>query len=569
MTATGATLRPEPAHFKHWPPGVPRHLTVPETSMWFNLEVTAARYPDRAATVYYGETLTWRQIKQQAEALAGWLQEVAGVQRGDRVLLDLQNCPQWMIAWYAIVRADAVVVPVSPMLVTAELAHFVTDSGAQLAVVGQELLSRVLPLRDKGLRHILAVRYGDALPGAGAADAQDPSLRAPDFVRAPWVDFGPDASWVTRWSDSLSAGLTPVAHRCGADDLIVLPYTSGTTGKPKGCMHTHRTLMSTTLGVCAFGNAMYADSVVLSVMPFFHITGMQVVMNASVFSGSTQIMMTRWDRETAAVLIPRYKINTWINISTMVIDFLAMPGVESIDLSSLTRVNGGGAAMPAAVAQKLFDLTGLSYIEGYGLTETAAPSHSNPTNNPKKQCLGIPFFDVDSRVVDPDTLQELPQGQVGEILIHGPQVFLGYWQDEAKSRSVFVDIDGKRFFRSGDLGYIDDDGYFFYTDRLKRMINASGMKVWPAEVEAKMFEHPAVQECCIIGSRDAYRGETVKAVIVLRPGASASADEIMSWAREHMAAYKAPKVIEFVEALPRSATGKVMWRALQEKEMQS
>jgi len=220
------------------------------------------------------------------------------------------------------------------------------------------------------------------------------------------------------------------------------------------------------------------------------------------------------------------------------------------------------------VAQRLLDLYGLSYSEGYGLTETAAPSHNNPPDNPKQQCLGIPFMSVDARVVDPETLEEVPPGQSGEIVMHGPQIFNGYWKRPDATEAAFFDMDGKRFFRSGDLGRVDEDGYFFITDRLKRMINASGFKVWPAEVEALMFKHPAIQEACIISTRDAYRGETVKAVVVLRASHKGQLNEqdIIDWCRENMAIYKAPTHVQFADALPKSGSGKVMWRALQEAE---
>jgi fatty-acyl-CoA synthase len=224
--------------------------------------------------------------------------------------------------------------------------------------------------------------------------------------------------------------------------------------------------------------------------------------------------------------------------------------------------------MPQAVAQRLFELYGLRYSEGYGLTETAAPSHSNPPDAPKQQCLGVPFVSTDARIVDPETLQELPQGESGEIVIHGPEVFNGYWKRPDATASAFFDLEGKRFFRSGDLGRVDEDGYFFITDRLKRMINASGFKVWPAEVEALMFKHPAIQEACIISSRDSYRGETVKAVVVLRASHKGVVvgQDIIDWCRQNMAVYKAPTQVQFVDVLPKSGSGKVMWRLLQEAE---
>jgi len=347
----------------------------------------------------------------------------------------------------------------------------------------------------------------------------------------------------------------------------VLPYTSGTTGLPKGCMHPHRSLMHNAVASAAWGNAT-AENVTLLVVPMFHITGMVSVMHSSVYVGATLVVMPRWDRELAGRLISSWKVTTWTNIPTMVIDLLGSPNFAQFDLSSLVHIGGGGAAMPQAVAQRLQDLFGLRYCEGYGLTETAAPSHSNPPDSPKQQCLGVPFMSCDARVIDPETLRELPPGEQGEIVIHGPMVFDGYWKRPGATAAAFIELDGKRFFRSGDLGRMDEEGYFFLTDRLKRMINASGFKVWPAEVEALMFKHPAIQEACVISTRDSYRGETVKAVVVLRAShkGQVSEQDILDWCREHMAVYKAPRIVQFADALPKSGSGKVMWRTLQEAE---
>src|SRR5260221_1621801 len=221
----------------------------------------------------------------------------------------------------------------------------------------------------------------------------------------------------------------------------------------------------------------------------------------------------------------RYRVTSWTAVPATVVDLLSSPDLDRYDLSSVRLMGGGGAAMPEAIAQKLKELCGLTYIEGYGLSETIAPTHINPPQRAKKQCLGIPIFGVDSRVVDPKTLVELPPGAVGESITHGPQVFLGYWNRPEANAEAFVEIDGKRFFRTGDLGRTDEDGYFFLVDRLKRMINAAGFKVWPAEVEAMLYSHPAIQEAVVIGSRDVRRGEMVKAVGVLRPHAPGAIDE--------------------------------------------
>jgi len=553
-------------HLAHWPPGLSRHLTLPQTHLFHNAEVSAARYPDKPFLVFYDTLVTFRQFQQQAEHIAGFLQQVCGVKAGDRVLLYMQNSPQWILAFYGILRANAVVVPVNPMNLTDELRHYVHDSGATVAFVPQDLHAQAQPLVDVAggesgegkLQHLIVAAYSDYL--------QVPTdLPVPAFVSAPRQAI--DAPGVTLWSDMLAQERTPGPITTGPDDLCVMPYTSGTTGHPKGCMHTHRSAMSTLVGGVQWF-ARTQDSTYLTVLPLFHVTGMSGSMNGPLFVGATVVVLPRWDRDAAAQLIQRYRVTIWQAISTMVVDFLANPRIADYDISSIQAIRGGGAAMPKAVAQRLKDLTGLDYVEGYGMSETMAATHINPPHRPKPQCLGIPVFDVDARVVDPATFAELPPGEIGEIVVHGPQVMLGYWNNPQASADSFVMLDGKRFLRTGDLAQVDEDGYFFMVDRLKRMINASGFKVWPAEVEAMMYAHPAIQEVCVIAAHDERRGETVKALVVLRDAFKGQVSEqsIIDWSHEHMAAYKSPRIVQLVDSLPKSGTGKVQWRELQEQE---
>jgi fatty-acyl-CoA synthase len=553
-------------HFAFWPHRLPRTLTPPETSLWHNLEVAARRYPAKAATLYFGREKSYARLHAESEALAGWLQS-QGVKRGDRVALFMQNCPQYLVAYHGILRADAVVVPVNAMNKAEEFGHYIVDPGTKVVICGAELAAIVasanaaLPPSQRVTR-VLATRYADELPEVFADDLMPPPAMVDWLVADPDLPAG-----TVRWQDALAEGRVPGPTVNGPDDLALLPYTSGTTGLPKGCMHTHRTLMANVVGGGVWGSGS-AESIVLGVVPMFHITGMLYGVISPMFSGATVVVMPRWDRELAGRLISRHKVSHWTCIPTMIIDLFASPNYRQFDLSSLRWLSGGGAAMPQAVAQRVLDEFGLNFCEGYGLTETAAPSHANPAERPKLQCLGMPIFGVDSRVVDPVTLRELPSGEVGEIVTRGPMVFRGYWNNPDATAAAFVDIEGRRYFRTGDLGHMDAEGYFFITDRLKRMINASGFKVWPSEVELLLYRHPAVQEACVISAQDPYRGETVKAIVVLRAEARGATQErdIVNWSHEHMAAYKAPRVVEFVDALPKSGAGKVMWRLLQDKE---
>ena len=559
------------AHYAFWPKRLPYQLTAPQTSLWMNLQISALRYPQKVALVFMGRTWTYSQLQLEAEKIASALRKM-GVKKGDRVVLDMQNCPQLVITHFAILRLDAVVVPVNPMNRTEELKHYILDPDTKVAVTTADLApelaaaSNALEKKER-LKHLLVTQFTDAFDAANIGPEELPetwSVWLKTVHALPLLEDGQVHAWASALQGEVALG--PVTAQ--SEDLAVLPYTSGTTGLPKGCMHTHGTIMHNAMSSGLWANGT-PENICLCVVPMFHITGMVSVMHATIFMGATLILMPRWDRDLAGRLISKWKVTHWTNIPTMVIDLLGSANMAQFDLTSLQNIGGGGAAMPEAVAQRLLDQFGLRYIEGYGLTETAAPSHTNPPDAPKKQCLGIPFMSVDSRVVDPETLKELPQGESGEIVMAGPQIFKGYWKRPEATASAFFERDGKSFFRSGDMGRIDEEGYFFMTDRLKRMINASGFKVWPAEVEALMFKHPAIQEACIISTKDAYRGESVKAVVVLRSThkGQVSEQDIIDWCRDTMAVYKVPRVVEFLEVLPKSGSGKVMWRALQEAEM--
>jgi fatty-acyl-CoA synthase len=544
-------------HYPHWPQGLPKQLELPRTSVYTNLERAARRHPQRVAIDFYGSRITYAELERDALRLAGFLQQRCGVRKGDRVLIDLQNSPQFVIAFFAVLCADAVAVPVNTMNRTEELRHYVDDSGARVAIAGQDVFSELRPLVEPGgLERVIVAAYSDYL-------REGTDLPVPPFVSAPRQRFDEAVAW----ADALAAEYMPGEHKAGPEDLAVMPYTSGTTGKPKGCMHTHSNVQATATAYLEWRGGP-SEPVVLTALPMFHVTGMQAGMNAPLNAGATLVLLSRWDRDCAALQIQRAHVTNWSAITTMLVDFLSNPRLAEYDLSSLRVLGGGGAAMPEALAATLEQAFGLKYVEGYGLSETMAPTHINPPQRPKRQCAGIPIFNTDARVLEVETLRELGPREVGEILVHGPQVFQGYWKQPEATAQAFVMHDGKRFFRTGDLGYYDEEGYFFVTDRLKRMINASGYKVWPAEVEALLYAHPDIQEACVIGARDGYRGETVKALVVPKEGARGRlrAEQVTEWARGRMAAFKVPRIVEFVSELPKTATGKILWRKLQEEE---
>jgi fatty-acyl-CoA synthase len=544
-------------HIPYWPAHVPREIPVPARSIYANLRESATRAPGAEAINYYGARISYGHLLEDCERLAGFLQVALGVAAGEPVLLQMQNSPQFVIAHYAILRARAVVVPLNPMLREGELDAIARETEARVMICAQDLMGLAGRRIEAGaLRHAVIAAYSDLCPAV-------PSVPAPPSVLAPRAEArGPG---LVTWSEALAAGMCAKPEDARPGDLCLIAYTSGSTGRPRGCMHPHRTVMA---NIVAYAHWIPMDvrSAVLGALPLFHVTGMQGAMHAPIYSGARTVLMTRWDAGAALGLTRAERITHWRLITTMLIDMLGHRDFTADNLRSLDWIGGGGASMPEAVAARIEELTGRKYIEGYGLSETAAATHINPPDRPKRQCLGIPFVGVSSLIVEPDTLRELGVNEVGEILISGPQVFAGYWRNEEATSAAFVEIGGRRYFRSGDLGYSDEEGYFFLVDRLKRMINAAGFKVWPAEVEALLHAHPGIRQACVVGSGDPRRGETVKAYLVPREGARLDPGEIAEWCRERMARYKVPAAIDVVEALPLLASGKVDWRTLQDEE---
>ena len=344
-------------HYGVWPQHLPKSLTLPQTSLVTNLEISAQRYPDRPAIIFYDTSISYAELLSEVEALAGWLQK-QGLKKGDRALLYMQNSPQYVIGYYAILRGDAIVVPVNPMNRKSELEYYAADTGAEFCLAGYELMSYVSPLiGTSSLKHVVISAYGSRLRAPT-------DLELPDEVSAP---VGPIDKACTNWDDVMQAGLKPEPYTSGPDDLAIIPYSSGTTGAPKGCMHTHQAVMATTVQRVVWNSAT-VNSVQLATLPFFHVTGMQASMNGPIYIGATSVIMTRWNRTVAAKLIERYQVTGWANIVTMAVDFLLNPELDRYDISSLKHIGGGGAAMPQAVADKLYRLTGLHYLEGYGLS---------------------------------------------------------------------------------------------------------------------------------------------------------------------------------------------------------
>lgn len=525
-------------------------LETPQTNLFHNLENSAKKYPNKTAYIFNNKKITYKNLAIQVEKLAAYLQIKLKVKKTDRILIFTQNSPQFIIALYAINKIGAIAVPANPMNKTNELAHYAIDSGAKIIITTEDVWPAAQPLLEQKIIHWAIIgNYNDNL--------NEDSIHNNNKINKEPIK-------INYWKELIAHNLTTIPPLYDSDDPAVIVYTSGTTGKPKGCVHTNASILSGVQNtVCWHG--LNQAGISLGTIPMFHVTGMQANINIPIYLGATVVLLQRWNPQYALELIEQYAVSEWTAITTMILDLLKAAETTDIQPSSLQYIRGGGAPMPAAVAQRFQDRFGLTYLEGYGLTETMASVLFSPPNSPKFQCGGIPMFNTSALIIDPVTLTTLSVGEVGEIIISGPQLFKGYWNSEVEDEDIFIKINDEKYIKTGDLGYVDIDGYFFIVDRLKRMINASGFKVWPAEVENILYLHPAVQEACVVASKDPHRGETVKAYIVLKKDhENISKEELITWSKTQMSAYKYPRIIEFREELPRSSSGKILWKEVQE-----
>lgn len=533
-------------HFKYWPKDLPKNLEIPDQDIYTNLKNSSLKFPKKKCIIFENLEITYEQLDNYVNKLSFFLTDNLKIKKGDRILLDLQSSPHFIISYYAILKSGCVVVPISPMSVKNEIEHYIQDSGSKVAIFAEESLEHFSDFIGAELTNSICCDYTFIESTKSKVDTNKK------------ITF---LNHILNHEEITNTSKVEVSQT----DLAAILYTSGTTGKPKGCVHTHETIMYTLYGAVKWEN-MNDDSIALSTAPMFHVTGMQHSLNSIIFVGGTLVIMRRWNPENAGLLIEKYKCTHWANVPTMVVDLLASKKNNETDLSSLSNIFGGGASMPEAVAQQLFDRCGIHYMEGYGMTEAMSQTHMNPAGNLRKQCLGIPTFNTKSMVINPDNLKPLEPNNSGEIIISCPQLMKSYWNNKEATDQAFITIDNEKYFRSGDLGYMDKDGFFYIADRLKRMINSAGFKVWPAEVEGILYKNKNIKEVAIISSPDQRKGEIVMAAIVLKDGIQSSAEEIISWSRENMSAYKIPRKISFMNSLPRSGSGKIQWRELQDLE---
>ncbi|MFZ5633337.1 MAG: AMP-binding protein [Bacillota bacterium] len=522
------------------------------------LRGNAKEAPDKVAYIFYDREITWKQLDQYSDSIANFLLS-KGTKKGDRVALFMQNCPQYIIAHFAVQKIGAVVGTASPMFKEWELEYEVNDLGAEVIFTTDDLYPTVFNILGKTpLKHVVLSNYNDFAPGV-------PTVPFPQELKNEKTYYPNTYDMMQLLNDFKPAG--PHVDIDIWEDVALMVYTSGTTGRPKGAMLTYGNAL---FKAAAYynSNGLAVNDIFLASSPIFHIAGMVMGINMPVYGANKTVLLTRFEPEAAITAVEKYRCTMWHSIVPMNLAILNYPGIEKRDLSSL-RCNLGtsfGIALTEDVSQAWKKLTGgcLLYEAAYGLSETHTCDTFMPPAKIRFGSCGIPINETDVRIVDPDTGQDLEPGQQGEIAIKNRGVFKGYWNNPEGTRKTLRD--GWVF--TGDMGYIDEDGFLYFNGRLKEMIKCSGYSVFPEDVEVLLLKHPAVSQVAVTGVPDPVRGESVKAFIVLKPDykGKVAPEEIIDWSRNHMAAYKYPRHVEFRDSLPTTGTGKLLRRLLKEGE---
>jgi long-chain acyl-CoA synthetase len=544
---------------RYYDPNVPPTLDYPNETLAEMFERVASTYADTVATIFHNAKLPYGVLHEEVERLAAGLQS-RGIEAGERVAIMLPNIPQFPIAFFATLRAGAVAVPTNPLYTERELAHQLSDSGSVAIFTLPQLLPTVLAVCERtDVRMVIVAEIADALPWYLRSLFRLKERR--QGVRIP------RRTGVFRWRELLATARmngAGVVQRAVVtpDSIAVLQYTGGTTGTAKGAMLTHRNLLTNAHQAFIWQAAHTEGQVAtLCVAPFFHVYGLTIGMLLTVLMHGTMLLIPRFRPQEVRAVARRYRPQLFPGVPTMFVALSSLPDLKPDDFSSLRVCISGAAPLPPEVQTRFSTLAGTHLIEGYGLTEASPVTHANPLGSPRAGSIGVPMPDTDAAIVGSNSWEKLSVGEIGELIVRGPQVMAGYWKRPDETVQVLRD----GWLRTGDLAHCDADGYFYIVDRLKDMIIAGGYNIYPREVEDVLYSHPAVQEAAVIGVPDEYRGETVKAFIVLKPGQRATAEDIIAYCRTQLAAYKVPKRVEFVDDLPKSLVGKVLRRELREQ----
>jgi long-chain acyl-CoA synthetase len=554
--------------FKFYDEGVPRHIDYPSVPLYYFLEESARKYPDSPCTIFKGATISYKEMNELTDRFAAGLAEL-GVKKGDRVGLFLLNTPQFVISYFGALKLGAVVVAINPLYSPREIEHQVNDAGVEVMVVMSNFYQTIKSVQPKTSIHKLVVtNIKDYLPPLLAFLFTLTKEKKGGFR----VEIAEGDIWFKDLIERYRPEDRPQVE-VGPDDIALFQYSGGTTGISKGAVALHRNLVANTLQILSWmPDAQKGKEVVLMAIPLFHVYGMVAGMNFGLAAGASLVMIPN-PRDLKDVLssIQKYKASIFPGVPTMYNAINNHPDVLAgkYDLSSIKGCISGSAPLMRETKEKFEQLTGGKLVEGYGLSEAPTATHCNPMNGEiRTGSIGLPMPDVDARIVSlEDGKTVLPPGEMGELVIKGPQVMKGYHNMPTETANTLRD----GWLYTGDIAKMDEDGYFYIVDRKKELIKPGGFQVWPREVEEVIQEHPSVLEVGVAGIPDPYRGETVKAWVVLRPGETLTEDEVKDWCRERLAKYKVPTQVEFRDELPKTTVGKILRRELvrQHKEAMS
>jgi len=550
-------IQPEPLPERSWTKfydtGVPHHIGYPEIPLHHLLEEAARKYSGRTALIFFGRKISFAALDALSNWFAAGLQGL-GVRKGTPVSLHLPNAPQFVIAYYGILKTGGIVVPHNPLYTDREVEHQFQDSGVEVAVTLDLMYPKVAAAAERtGVRHIVFTGIQEYMPAPLRLLYPIKAKREGHRVVVPRRSNVHPFSTLLRDTRPPLVAISP-------DDPALYQYTGGTTGVPKAAVLTHRNLVCDTIQAAHwFPGLIHGRERAMAVLPFFHIYGMTAVLNFSIRLGAAIILIPRFDPQMVLRAVHKYRPTVFHGVPTMYMALLNHPKLASYNLRSIRACISGAMALPQEVQRTWEAATGGRLVEGYGLTEASPITHCNPVLERRKAgSIGVPFPDTDARIADSESGRTLPPGEVGELAVRGPQVMRGYLNRPEETAAVLRD--GWLF--TGDMARMDEDGFFYIVDRKKEMINVGGLKVYPREVEEVLYQHPAVREAAVIGAPDPLRGEVVKAFVALREGASASPEEIIAFCRERLAPYKTPRTVGFRESLPKSLIGKILRRAL-------
>jgi long-chain acyl-CoA synthetase len=551
--AAAYAARPWLNHYDYW---VRSHMNYPRRPLHEILRITAVEVPDRPATAFLGANLTFGQLKEQADKLATALARL-GIAKSDRVGIMLPNCPQYIVAVFAVLRLGASIVNINPLYTPREILVVAQDSGMCALLTLDVLAPAALAVRKQTkIENTIITSLAEYSPPATPPAAIEGTLRFTDLLAEvaepdlPRVEINPD------------------------EDVAVLQYTGGTTGVPKGAMLTHYNIFANVIQTesWAHGSLRRGEDTYLLVIPFFHIYGFTVGMMEGVWRGVQQVLIPKYDVEALLTAIRDYRPTYFPAVPTIYISLLNHPKAKEYGIDKVRIFNSGSAPLPVEVIEQFERITGGTLNEGYGLSEASPVTHSTPSLARRKPgSMGLPLPDTEMKIVDLETgTREVAVGEEGELCIAGPQVMKGYWnRPDETAIALRTDAEGRMWLYTGDVARMDEDGYTYIVQRKKDMIIVSGFNVYPSEVEGVLYTHPAVIEAAVIGVPDAYRGEAVKACVVLKSGATATSEELKEHCEGGLAEFKVPREIEIRESLPKTAVGKVLYRVLRAEENQS